>query len=144
MTLLEMIMQKNEGLTLMGSRDLIGELVADRGQDFTPISRPAHIAQGEAKNCFQNATDLSLDSKDNLRYVEGVACSENIPFPIHHAWVIDENDNVIDPTWNKPESCLYRGVVIERELSILAEKPLPSGGGCKAILIGSKLLHRSV
>jgi len=29
-------------------------------------------------------------------------------------------------------------------LSILAEKPLPSGGGCKVILIGSKLLHRSV
>jgi len=31
-----------------------------------------------------------------------------------------------------------------RLLSILAEKPRPSGGGCKAILIGSKLLHRSV
>jgi hypothetical protein len=29
-----------------------------------------------------------------------------------HAWNIDENDTVIDPTWRYPERSIYRGVVI--------------------------------
>jgi len=51
--------------------------------------------RGEPKNCFGNATHLAAKNP-TLTYVEGVVASHGIP--IAHAWCVDANDIVVDPT----------------------------------------------
>ena len=63
----------------------------------------------QPKHCFQNALELSL-SQPGLRYVEGMA---HRIATVHHAWCVDADDNVVDPTWAKPEDALYCGIAFE-------------------------------
>lgn len=51
----------------------------------------------EAKQCFRNALLLMLNSGNEYTYVEGYAA--NI-VPVYHAWCVDAQGHVIDPTWN--------------------------------------------
>jgi hypothetical protein len=53
--------------------------------------------QGAPKQCFGNAMILGVMS--NLRYVEGLALPGVVPFPIHHAWNLDEQGALVDNTW---------------------------------------------
>ena len=57
------------------------------------------------RECFRNAWYLA-ESYD-LIYVEGMAHGV---FPTLHAWCIDSNLNVYDPTWKNPEESMYYGV----------------------------------
>jgi hypothetical protein len=55
------------------------------------------ISPGRAKECFMNAASaVVFESSTDLRYVEGYAASI---IPIHHAWLVTPNGEVIDPTW---------------------------------------------
>lgn len=56
---------------------------------------------GEMGNCFGNAADLALWTP-GLHYVEGLALAGAFPIPLEHAWVEDDDGNVIDNTW-KPD-----------------------------------------
>lgn len=51
--------------------------------------------RGEQHGCFMNATHLALWNQD-LTYVEGKIEIHGVP--IDHAWCIDANDTVVDPT----------------------------------------------
>jgi hypothetical protein len=51
--------------------------------------------RAEPKACFQNATLLMLEQPD-LTYVEGKVSVYGLP--IDHAWCVDQNGLVIDPT----------------------------------------------
>ena len=51
--------------------------------------------RGEPKNCFGNATHLATESP-RLTYVEGVVSIHGVP--LAHAWCVDANDIVVDPT----------------------------------------------
>lgn len=35
--------------------------------------------------------------------------SEDLPLPLFHAWLIDEDGNVVDPTWND-DTAVYLGI----------------------------------
>lgn len=48
-----------------------------------------------AKQCFRNAQKYAATHK-RVRYVEGYALSI---MPVEHAWCIDQDEDVIDPTW---------------------------------------------
>jgi hypothetical protein len=66
------------------------------------------LVWSQSKECFQNA--IMNASMSNLRYVEGVAESRNLAgFPILHAWNLDEDGRVVDPTWDN-EGTVYWGV----------------------------------
>ena len=54
------------------------------------------------KKCFDNAYRLARTSK-NLRYCEGYALGV---IPLKHAWVVNEQNEVIDPTWHMLRSGL--------------------------------------
>jgi hypothetical protein len=71
------------------------------------------FARMKQQACFSNAQELVL-SRKGLRYVEGEAWKAGMYRPVHHAWVIDENDQVIDTTWTnrKQSPRTYRGVVV--------------------------------
>jgi hypothetical protein len=64
------------------------------------------VHRGEMKECFMNAQRLA--QMKGYRYVEGYASGI---IPTLHAWVINEHDVVLDPTWND-EDAVYFGVVI--------------------------------
>jgi hypothetical protein len=67
-----------------------------------------------ARQCYQNAFNAARrDRRGRLRYVEGIAMGI---IPVHHAWCVDAQDHVIDPTW--PEAArgrAYFGCVFEIE-----------------------------
>jgi len=77
-----------------------------------PLPRPYRPMP--PKQCFTNAARL-VGRYPKLTYVEGFAVRESIGFPMHHAWAVDADRNVIDPTWNAPEDCAYWGVPFDRE-----------------------------
>lgn len=74
------------------------------GQEWTPAPFVGKL--GKQGMCFQNAGELCLSSGGRLRYVEGLAMSV---IPVHHAWCVDREDRVVDPTWRSPK------VEVERE-----------------------------
>lgn len=98
-----------------GSHDLLAQL----GQEFTGRPLPDVVEPGEPQRCFGNAYRLARRIT-NLRYVEGVATRHGVlAIPIAHAWCIDENDQVWDPTWTGRDGTThgadYLGVVIPLE-----------------------------
>lgn len=71
------------------------EFVLRNGRQFyfaCPISKV-----GKPKECFKNA--YLLAENKGLIYVEGYAITKGVPVPTLHAWCIDKNDAVYDPTW---------------------------------------------
>jgi hypothetical protein len=46
--------------------------------------------------CFDNAYRLARRHPNQFRYVEGLALGV---IPVHHAWCLNPNDEVVDPTW---------------------------------------------
>lgn len=80
----------------------------------------------EAKMCFSNAGSRVIED-DKLTYVEGFATSFGVP--IEHAWMVDEDGIVIDPTWwlseRDTEPHEYYGVAFSTEY--LKERILETG-----------------
>lgn len=64
-------------------------------------------ASGTLKECYSNAGQLAIDN-DGLTYVEGIATTAIIP--LSHAWCVDPEGRVIDPTWFDHEETDYFGV----------------------------------
>lgn len=78
---------------------------------FVHKAAPLKGPQMEKKECFKNAAEF-VAMKRNVRYAEGFATRPDIGMLIHHAWAIDDDDQVIDPTWDRPEECFYMGIVL--------------------------------
>jgi hypothetical protein len=61
---------------------------------------PDKYERGRRGNCFCDATMMTVHN-DGLRYVEGFAFHLNLGphFLMHHAWCLDRDNRVVDPTW---------------------------------------------
>lgn len=54
--------------------------------------------------------------RDDVNYAEGYAVDRvGLPLPIQHAWVVDKDGRVIDPTWSDSSDNLYFGVVFRKD-----------------------------
>jgi len=71
---------------------------------------PDKFRSGRMGQCFANAFRLMLSG---LQYVEGFAAGI---IPVLHAWLVDGEGRVIDPTWRTGE--VYFGVVFPAEFVI--------------------------
>jgi GNAT superfamily N-acetyltransferase/2'-5' RNA ligase len=100
-------------LDQMGDRTAVA--VAAHGRWYTPRPLPADIDAGEMQMCFKNAMELAM-AVDDLTYVEGFGMSDvggGTLFPTHHAWCVDAEGNVLDPTW--PDGVAFYGVPLHTE-----------------------------
>ena len=84
------------------------ELILDCGVEmsFTPL--PSSIDRGLPKNCYHNCFEILKDNLD-LTYCEGYALYPDLALPLIHAWLIDEDGLVIDPTWDESDT-VYLGI----------------------------------
>jgi len=84
------------------------DFVYKNGQSFKARKLPKNIKLGTMKECYRNAALLAIDNA-KYYYVEGYALGV---IPVMHAWCIDKNKCVIDPTW--PDGKEYFGVVFKK------------------------------
>lgn len=69
--------------------------VLKNGREYTLTADSFKGRRMLKKECYRNAGMMAL-RRDDLTYVEGYAMCG--PIPIEHAWLADEDGNVIDPT----------------------------------------------
>ena len=93
--------------------DFIAHL-REKGREWNAAPLPHGVQRGVPKMCFANATHAFLERGD-LDYCEGVGFVPDIPsIAFLHAWCVDADGNVVDPTWDRPETCRYYGVRFPR------------------------------
>lgn len=63
--------------------------------------------RGQPRECFKNAYRLA-DSL-TIAYVEGFALTAGLPFPVAHAWCVDDDGALLEPTWPSP-GVAYLGI----------------------------------
>jgi len=64
------------------------------------LARPDWVESGTPKECFRNSTLAVADNPSRLVYCEGLGWPEGEDSPYEHAWVINLDEEVIDPTWH--------------------------------------------
>lgn len=80
-----------------------------------PLGKPYEY--GPQKECFSNAARLALDHPYALTYAEGYAGREDLPIEFRHAWCVDRDGLVVDPTWRGvTERDEYLGVQIPLQM----------------------------
>jgi hypothetical protein len=87
----------------------IGDFLLQHGIWHEPAPLPARVRRGAPKACYGNALVLAI--QHGYRYVEGYASADisQMPFPVHHAWNLDPEGNLIDNTWRNT-GLAYLGV----------------------------------
>lgn len=89
--------------------------LASYGQEWKAQALPKEYEPGKLGQCYENATQLVIHNSD-LRYCEGVAYTEKTgSLPFLHAWAVDPDGKVVDPTWPDTQNAKYFGVVYNRE-----------------------------
>lgn len=90
-------------------------LVLKYGLPFLEIA--AHVPLiGELGQCFENSLEL-LTTHPELHYTEGFANDDDMIFAVPHAWLIDDEGRVFDPTWASRGylNSAYFGIVLTTE-----------------------------
>lgn len=103
------------------------EIISKQFYQNTPVPAPAALVlqhgaewtervpanwQGTQGACYANAQFLARRRK-GLRYVEGFATNV---IPVEHAWCIDAEGRVVDPTWGEDRKPDYCGIAFEPDL----------------------------
>lgn len=70
--------------------------------------RPKGIRKQANKMCYRNSLMLAM-SRPGWKYVEGYALGI---IPTQHAWCVDEEGRVVEPTWKQSGSA-YFGIAME-------------------------------
>jgi hypothetical protein len=85
-------------------------LVLDYGKPF--VKKVKSPFKGERKACFENCLK-GLLRYPNLNYCEGFAISDDIGIAVSHAWLVNNDGELIDPTWvgKQFKGSTYFGVV---------------------------------
>ncbi len=97
-------------------------LVKEYGKVYTPpesivsnelLMKERGVDPGDLKDCFMNAARAVVMDFVDLTYVEGFAISGgSLRLPVHHAWLVTDDGQVIDPTWGQHAAMIveeYRG-----------------------------------
>jgi hypothetical protein len=67
-------------------------------EKYMPL--PDWVKPGTPKECYRNSFVAVSRSPRRLVYCEGLALPEDRLSPLEHAWVMTDDEVVIDPTWH--------------------------------------------
>jgi hypothetical protein len=96
----------------------IEQVVLQCGFVFDKIDNSWPVKKGKMKACYLNSFKM-VEDDPSLIYCEGFATSHGAlkgSFPVMHAWTIDQNGVVLDPTWSDGQT--YLGVPFDWEFLI--------------------------
>jgi hypothetical protein len=113
--LIENLTELRDNFKLLGMGWEFYDFMLTYGTFWKGSSLPKRYVRRTPKQCFYNGRQLVRRSKA-LKYCEGIACRPELPLPVHHAWAIGVDHRVIDPTWDRPETCEYLGIIFDRSL----------------------------
>lgn len=100
-----------------GYGDYTHSLILEHGKFWTPRDLPVNVTAGRLGECFRQARELSMLRPECFTYVEGYAYSrKDRCYPVHHAWCVDQDGNVVDPTWSQPSVGVFAGVPFRDEV----------------------------
>lgn len=88
--------------------------VLEFGITFQSRARQVNIPLNLAKNCFNNAQQITK-ARPDLIYIEGYARANAKAVPTEHAWVSDVFGRIYDPTWGRGYE--YFGVPFSTEFA---------------------------
>ena len=115
---------------------MTADYILENADVFAGRVLPSEYRMGEIKMCFKNAAELAL-ADPSLTYHEGYAVGR-AGIPVLHAWCVDEDGGVVDPTWPTdgadPTEWTYLGcgfqtdfvcrVLVEKETWGVLDSPL--------------------
>lgn len=86
-------------INLMGEKEapIEFQLLKKYGKEMHPKKHPLRGSM-KKQECYANAYALA-SNESAYRYCEGHATTKSLGLAIAHAWVIDRDGKVIDPTW---------------------------------------------
>lgn len=85
-------------------------------KEFEAAKLPKEVVRGPKGECYANATQAMWHNPElGLQFAEGFAYEPNTGLHYQHAWCVDRNGKVVDPTWDHPEKCKYYGVVYDKK-----------------------------
>jgi hypothetical protein len=118
----------------------IQRLILEKGKPF--LTRVKSPFKGKQKACFKNCFQAMWEYRE-FRYCEGFATDDELNLAISHAWLVNENGDVIDPTWDENiTGCTYFGVVFNREFVIETATITKHYGILNNDLMNGHKLHR--
>ena len=106
-------------MTILGT-DLphheVSKYLEKNGKEWEAAPLPSDIKMGTPKECYSNATHLILRHPE-LSYCEGIAYPGDLPSSLGflHAWAVDKDGKVVDPTFREPEKAKYFGVKYDND-----------------------------
>lgn len=94
---LEMVsgFRQEHGMTL-GEYSCVEDFILQNGREMELGNVDIGEMRGEMRECFRNAYYLAMQK--DWTYCEGYAISKGL-IPTLHAWVLDNEGKVVDPTW---------------------------------------------
>ena len=114
-------------------------LILKYGRDFRAlVNTPPWLQIGEPHQCFSNAAAQAI-AREDVFYAEGYALEPELPIPIQHAWLVNSEGWVIDPTWKTTKGHMYFGMVFSRRF---VTKMLGQTRGEAGILVNLHILRR--
>lgn len=90
-----------------GDNPSVAKLLLDNGKYYEADKNTFSGPRGEPKMCYMNAGRAVIDNPDNT-YVEGYVEVEGVP--IAHAWYLDKDGNLVDPTIRGTNAKNYFGI----------------------------------
>jgi hypothetical protein len=103
------------GTNMLGEREVKEYLKKNNAREWKAAPLRKGVQKGPYRQCYENATQVVLSDKE-LDFVEGYGYTPKTPkgMVFLHAWAVDKDGNVVDPTWDNPEKCTYFGVKYDR------------------------------
>lgn len=125
----ELIEHERDVWKLVGTGNwVLHEFILRHGQPFVSQPLPKRFKMRQIKACYWNAYKV-MRNNPRLRYAEGYMYVPGCPLLFHHAWCVDAQNRVVDPTLQELNSSKSRSGGAQYFGIVFEKRWIPRGGG---------------